>query len=63
MNTKTLSIEKLNSIIKSLKKREINYHRLKIVSLSKSILMHPEDKISSVNLHESLKRLEYLLCG
>lgn len=61
MNTNILNVQELNSIVSTLKKKEIYYHRLKIINLSQTIFLHPEQINLTYNLQESLKRLEYLL--
>lgn len=53
--------EELTLLLINLKKKEINYHRLKIVHLSQSIFLHPNKKHLAIKLQNSLKRLDTLL--
>ena len=61
MNSNVTIKEELNELLYTLKTEEINYHRSKIVHLSKSISLHPEKKFLSIKLQNSLRRLDSLL--
>ena len=53
--------EELNKLLSSLKEEEINFHRSKIVHLSQSIVLHPEQKYLLIKLKNSLRILDSLL--
>ena len=61
MNTNITTKDELTKLLFTLKTEEINYLRSKIVHLSQSISLHPDRKILSIKLQNSLRRLDSLL--
>lgn len=48
-------------LVNVLKAKEIKYHQMKIIHLSKSISKNPDDASLNYYLNQSLERLEILL--
>lgn len=61
MNYPNSDKQKLNDLVLEFKEKEINQLRQKIVTLSKEVNLHPQEKMFSVNLNLALLRLEQLL--
>ena len=61
MKTNITTKDELTKLLFTLKTEEINYLRSKIVHLSQSISLHPDRKILSIKLQNSLRRLDSLL--